>query len=202
MSEIEDRINNLILANRSSAEQSIDIEEYCDSIIQEVKHRVLCKETYNFELWLKINSSANIKHLIEVLQQNFKYSSFRHKTDTNFANCILCKISTQDREIIQKNKNDEIDRYESRVEVVKQLNLKKQEIQKQLDEKMTHLQQLALELQKKRDREIAEVHFKYLKDRQEIERQMSDVPQKHQLELSKIYESLSMLKKCSHGFSL
>lgn len=149
MSEIEDRINNLILANRSSAEQSIDIEEYCDSIIQEVKHRVLCKETYNFELWLKINSSANIKHLIEVLQQNFKYSSFRHKTDTNFANCISCKISTQDREIIQKNKNDEIDRYESRVEVVKQLNLKKQEIQKQLDEKMTHLQQLALELQKK-----------------------------------------------------
>jgi hypothetical protein len=202
MSELEDRINNLILINRSSAEQSINIEEYGGSIIQEVKHRVLCKETYNFEIWLKINNPINIKYLIDMLKQNFKYSSFQHNSDNSLSNCILCKISAHDIQIIQKNKNDEVDRYESRIDTINQLNLKKQEIQKLLDEKMTLLQQTALELQKKRDREIAEVHFKYLKDKQEIENQMSDIPKKYKDELSKIYESLSLLKKCSHGFSL
>jgi len=200
-SELEDQINKIFSTSQDTLEQTIDIKTYAQTLIKEVNHQVLCKNSTEFELWLKISSPNNINAVLDELKMVFSHSSFKHRSNDSVSNYIACRIDGKDAVVLQKNQDSERRRFESRRDVIELLKTKNQVIQKEYDEKMTLLQQLALDLQKKRDRELAEVHCRYLKDREEIENKMNTYPKECKNTLDEIQHKLGLLKKCSHGFN-
>ena len=201
MSEIEDRINNLFAEKQNDLEKTIDIKKYGEALVREVNHRVLCKKLTSFELWLKVTNKDNIAAVVSILKQVFVHSTFIVRTNDVVSKYIACDMHIDDVNVINTKLDSEQQRRDIRMDVIEQLSAKQKTLQEDYDHKMTLLHQMALDLQKKRDREIAEVHARYLNDRKEIENKMNNYPKECKETLEEIEQKLTLLKKCSDGFS-
>lgn len=199
---IEDRLNNIFVEKQELFENELNIDNYILSLVKEINHRVLCKNSDNFELWLKINKPENIKIITHALIKVFQSSTFTHKSPGLVVNYILCEINVIDIALINnKSYDNERNRYEVQTDILKQLTAQRTQVLSTHEEKMNNYQQAAFDLQKKRDKEIAEAHSRYLIAKKEIEDLLSICPKEHTNTMNELNDQITLLSKCSHGFN-
>ena len=199
--DLTNTINQLFAKNQQDGEDKIDIPAYIKTVVRESFHQIICKNNATFELWIKIKKPVNLIKLVNELEAQFPSSNFTINNYDSLSNYIKCEIHQVDYDITRLNIQSERERYIRRSDVLHELESKQKTMKEEYVSTMTVLNQKALELQEKYEKKIREIRNQQALERIEIDNIISSTPKRYEEEMNNLTEKITMLKKCSHGFT-